>query len=1509
MSDHLPADIRVRLAELAEALESLDLEDVAPEHLCWATLIPQWTEKLTIELGLVDSPSDFRELVERLDDADLIECRRSLGRTSEIVYWVRARQRKDVGEHLQREFSGDLDGQVRQVFALVRAARPSNAVLRRWLDVEDFWQDPSGAELMATVESRLRKPDIPAAAALIAVAQHVSDVVGGPLEQAVQRAQWRLGREYRVRDDVAHLAHYFRRRKAEDAIRELCEPAAKRWMLHLLGDAGVGKTMTIRYLASGKFAADQRMEPMSVARVDFDHLDPLFPELRPAELVLRLSDELLGYAGTRAVESSYRRLHDAANELHTEIAKPESAAAQVRSLRHKVVERFGSLVDELPQPVVLVLDTCEELAKLYAPGVDAPAIDHTFELLEMVHRRSPHVRVVLAGRRWLTLPPEEQRPHGGPNLRDRPHVNVLHMPGFTADEAAGYLAHRSNAVKRLIPEDLWSLLLRRAIGADGIHHNPFELAVYCDWVLESETFSAADLVDSVADPYVERRIIARINDRDVREALPVAVELGRFDLDLITPSLKRAGVDPLAAFQGLAAHEWVNILASRPDGRPAVIEVDDHVRDRMRAVVAKSPVRYPIDRIQLGRDAVHAMDSKPLREIPAETVEAAVRLLPADRAAEVWVAVDARICAESEWAWAMQITPRVAAVEAQRDTGEGPTILAAVLATQASARIHTGQRATVSRLWESVIAFARRHPDPALRTVLEDRAVLGVLATRTKAGLADGQDVLAEQPGRAFTRWERSWFSSPDVLIGALESQFDGAAAGPSLEPALVALTDSERNAVGVTAAILHAAHLLRTNDLGGAAVVADLAVARAERADTSQGQWRDWLPPRGLVDRARLMRVLIALNGGEAVPRDVLDEWKAESLRRSTDIDADRLAAAIVDYDLCFGRLHEIPEHEALLEPGQSSLRWLHHRMARPLAGALADAWSLAENPGKASDVLRGQRDAALLRGDDPDIVEACDLAALRLCRWHRTTQWAPVNRLVQDGTPRTRAEASLVLALLGEREIDPSALDRPDADLVDEWESACLLGTSAPTAAERLLRLGPVGATALRGRIALMAGESLLLVSADNAAPLLRRARELLEASGFDEASERAAALESRLVVAEPPVEERTPTHVERPPMSLAQAIHDTTPSRLFFLLVLSLLPAVLFYFSTVIFFISVILAVLGPVVVLMALALRARDRALGGASASRIVIEPVANGKVRLSLASGDTAELDHAPGRPAGDDQDSWATEIHPADPFETVSLAMASISTRSAVDGRLTAVALHVHPSLEPLGWEQWLGYRPQSTQLTNLLWLRLQPGRRPVIREADWARGDVVHGGPERLFARSVPGALEPPALEPPLREPPVHKLVHLIGSTVVTSSGVSLRVRDFDAKRRASSETLVDLDAMMMTPTSLVVLQADPADTATPLGDVRDEFIRLATAAVSNGAQYVIVVPPLPDAVVRRVSSEVSKAIRGSAPPTARRALVLFGRIKRLVVKEEQPLPLGQWANLDVMLFMRGAR
>jgi hypothetical protein len=851
--------------------------------------------------------------------------------------------------------------------------------------------------LLPTVEELLAAEQSTEALNLVAALQALGDVLGEPLLSTARRAQWRLDRAYRQGMDARSLAHYLPRPEVESALVDLVY--GKTWALHLLGDGGVGKTMTVRDLASGQFARRHGMPNFAVGRVDFDHLDPRFPHRRPAELLLALAADLTGYTTTRDSYSWSRSFEDEAESLHEQLVTFGDAPPDAAML-DAALDTFAEFLDALLSPVILVLDTCEELAKLYGPGGRAPAIDHTFDLLERLRERTPTMRVLLAGRRWLT--PAPQREHSaGLTLDDRPYLEIVPIGGFTRDQAATYLDLRDPT--GTVPPPLRTALLT-ASARDGADINPFDLAGYCAWALDEPDLDPARL-STADDPYIERRVIDRVPNSAVRDCLPVAVELGRFDRAMIEPYLRRRGIDAERAFSGLVSQEWVSTVDFDSNGRPDVIEVDDQLLGRLRTAISAQPTRFPLDRAQLGRDLAALVTAGPVENLAVEAVEGALRLLPVAEAATMWATLEERITEADAWGWAQQAAPRAAAVESDRARSDEPTILSAILATQACAILRQPGTPGVAAVWRAVVDSAQRHPDAAAGRVLYLRGLCGQVA----AAPATTTSLVSE----ALFGWQ----VSSDIPLGPFLAVADAA---QRLDPDDVPdtlleiakrLRASPVHAAQVLGNLIVAGCLLAKHDRHNALNAATRALDVAYTAKI--GKWADWVAPARLIDRVRLAMAVVT------PIRDMPPTWREDALDHTSDIDAERLVAATIDHERAWRPIaarHLVAAAEAeTYEPSrQPTLHW--HRAVPSLRVVVALELAAIGRNEEAVAQLRDRREAAISTGEDPTTVAECNLALLTLCRTLRDTTSLPVSirRMATEGWLGQREQAWAALALV---------------------------------------------------------------------------------------------------------------------------------------------------------------------------------------------------------------------------------------------------------------------------------------------------------------------------------------------------------------------------------------------------------------------------------------------------------------------------------------------------------------
>ncbi|MDG6103071.1 hypothetical protein Daura_16315 [Dactylosporangium aurantiacum] len=1470
-------------------------------------LLPEWTVRLAVQAGL-GGRGALVALVDRLTEAGVLERRSVLtdaGR--DHAFWVRPRDRPDLALYLSGRV--DVEAVLRDLAGALRGIdRDSGTTdLGLWFDVVDrHRRDDSGVTLVNDVDRLVDEDDLPQAVRLVAAARTVADLCPGPLVDAVRRAQWRLDRAHRTVQDNRFLQHYVRRPGIEAAVEALLDGDGRQWALHLRGDGGVGKTMVVRYLAAGRFATDRGRTPFPVARVDFDDLDPRFPAERPADLLLALVGELLGYGSSRDLTARYRRFIDGATRLHQELAGAEPDPAQVARQRADVAAQFGRLVEALPGPVLLILDTCEELSKLYAPGASAPAIDETFALLRLVHEAVPGIRVLFSGRRPLIRPDDEKVRAAGPRLAAHDFVGELPVGGYTTAEADAFLDRMA------IPAAARDAVLRLAADGHGTI-NPFELTGYAEWVRAEPDVDLDTLAADTSDPYVRRRIIGRLHG-PARDALPVAAAFGRFDRALIGPALQRLGVDVDAAFQALVVNEWVQIQTLGPSGEPHVIAVDEHLRDRLHAATADT---LGSDLERLGRDAVDVVAATPLAGVPVETIEAALRLLPVPEAAAWWAGIEQRVADERAWAWAAQVTPRAAATaRATAVARGGADMTAAVLATQAAAQLHTGSTAGVSRIWLAVGQSAAAHPDPVTARRLSHRASLAFVE-----GLPEFHPAL------------------PDVPIDALlTSTEDSLAAGVPVPVGVRAALAAAPPAPGTP---LEAGRLLA---LAGAALLAGhtrQALEYAERAwqavtaITRYPEYVDWVRPRRLDLRCHQALLICAMRANEATVAMGTEAIGAGE-RAGDDHDGAVLASLGVDCLLRFG-LRPLSIAPPRYLPRTTSPCWTH-AYARPLVVSYTDRRLLdaggrwlgrPTGAGAAASLLQEHLEAANRSGVDTATIDECTVALIRLCRRYRTREHLPSLASIAASTASTvHDEAAMALALMHGtgtprlagraagwlapllRIPDPGApvANRPaehDPDAVPHALADALLtgvgaeGCARPRGAglehvldlwQRIdLRAGlhpalealPRG---LCGAALLNAGELLALSDPDRGAALLRLAAERLsdlDPVGAAQADTLAALADRRAGRMPEPLPWLTRRRVsvlssgwrDRASAARGGAVTLWAPELavdgLRYRREWSQIP-VMVTGTVVTFSIGMLAGGVGGVLWILA--------GLGVSAAIASALLTMRWRRARpFTVVVDDTTDPGDALAGLARDARSAgFATLKLALEPAYAEGAWEAGLLAGLGPDDALSTAVYRSVPARHPRpSWLRWLTATTDRWTITvNDRIVSIVVGRKDQFAAVMFTGTPVDTYAGARFRIQDVPASYFPPAA----------------AAAIGTDN--------------TGGEGLLNVGRLIGGHTILLVLAAEPVDgPPRPLADQRAGFIELAQSAVEAGAAAVLVVPPLPDEAARGLERLLTERIidrqgRWRRPPRPKDVLRLSTDVKRLVA---EPQAVG-----DVILYLR---
>lgn len=386
------------------------------------------------------------------------------------------------------------------------------------------------------------------ALARIEAADWLDPLLAGLFSKAIRLARGRVDLFLERCEDERRLGRFFfERRSLTEAVERLMAREDGAPALHLRGPGGVGKTTFLRFLAA-------RLAPRkgwALARVDFDRLHPDYPRSRPWMLAETIVDQLRRYdTSGKALFEVDKALARLREETTPEAPSLERVAELWRSLGF--VQGFVDALRSLGAPLLLVFDTCEELARIEAhPDRTPPSVRAMLDFIEAVHAEiattagrdssgRASMRVVLAGRRAL------------PETRS---IETLQVKGFSAEQASSFAEDLLSGVTLSSPDAVKAALLRRSQTTEG-WYNPFEMSLVAAWVREQPDISVEALLSRDEDAYVRARIVRRVAD-PAAPMLPIAAALGRFDEGMSRAAWTgpEEGFD--AAFRSFVAHEYV----------------------------------------------------------------------------------------------------------------------------------------------------------------------------------------------------------------------------------------------------------------------------------------------------------------------------------------------------------------------------------------------------------------------------------------------------------------------------------------------------------------------------------------------------------------------------------------------------------------------------------------------------------------------------------------------------------------------------------------------------------------------------------------------------------------------------------------------------------------------------------------------------------------------------------------------------------------------------------------
>lgn len=748
----LPEETRAEV--LQEALQAVrDMADPIQRASVLPSLLPQLEEpernrlcEETVRLAAAGTELSFwmpdsvrAEIVSMLNDPSLNDLLATtpLGLQEQAADIARRILRaRDQGESLDPPISrwAELASRIGTRGDLTQAAHWFDEQIRRALEA------PGRA---------LKAPNMGGALEWIGTGAALVEVFGDELSGIVRYAKRRVELIDRRIEDDQHLTDFLEREDQLAAFEELMDDEGSRWAMHYIGAGGVGKTILLRHLTR---LADRRNIVSS--RMDFDYLSPDYPMRRPAQLLLELMAELQRYVTSSREESVIDSFHDTVIYLHeaTSEGTPQDPLAGIHGQQfHLALQSFSDYLRLLNRPVVLFLDTCEELARFQPEGARLPNVEATFEVLERIHAAVGQVRVVFAGRRLLARSGcgwSVAASEGSLLPVEKDYLRLHEIRGFTGEEAREFLTR----IKKLdVRQEIEEVILSgshdagivanvtwdppRPPAVDPVY-NPFDLAMYANWVRESGPTAVTDISASDTDPYIERRIIGRIQQDDVRRLLPAAVLLRRFDQELLRPVFVGSDEAFSESYRGLVSQEWIEVR--RDDELDITLaQIDPNLYPRLRAFYQDERRSTYLTSAAKALSPVleDRVERSSLGNLSTEIVNSAIDVSSPGRAAALWHHLSLRVASDERWDWAERITGRLLAEDGAVYRSDHP-VRADVRAMFTSARIHAGTATNLATHWAEVGKVADQEPDPSVREWLVARSRAGVVAAARISGTA-----------------------------------------------------------------------------------------------------------------------------------------------------------------------------------------------------------------------------------------------------------------------------------------------------------------------------------------------------------------------------------------------------------------------------------------------------------------------------------------------------------------------------------------------------------------------------------------------------------------------------------------------------------------------------------------------------------------------------------------------------------------------------------------------------
>jgi hypothetical protein len=682
----------------------------APEKaLLWAAVTPSWPLSLAerCDFPTYEGKSK-KETLDAMAQAALMEVRTptllSQPGVTLTIYTMRDEARTDALD----AYGDDLTNILEILSAVGRGildahaeGDPAASTLWRWATLASQAQ-PKGEDsgLEAEFERRALQPTdadevlnwIDAAQPLARLFSRYQEL-GSSLQLLLQQAGQRLELLYRQKDDLRQLVNYRIRDEQDEAFHKLMKGDDRLWALHYLGGGGMGKSLLLRHI-SAVLAPEYHA---FTTKVDFDFLPADYPGRAPGMLLWAFAQELRLLSGKTQADSRFaaidRRLRVFHQERGSEISRLSniSSAASDSDIERltsnsefvDIVAQYIEALRLLDRRVILILDTCEELAKVNPGASTSLEVEVTFRILRALHDGPqtllgaeasansgiPELRVIFAGRRPLAGKGEgwEWDPK---RLPERNYLRLSQLRGFTHKEARDYLKRcfqiEPHLIKPVIDQstpDGGGVPIRWTDKSNKSNEvprcNPLILRMYAEWASEVPPPSRDQVKASREGKYVELRILRRLKDKSQEEALPLITLLAPFSREMLGKMLVQTepSADTNALFARLQNEDWVQsrLAPIGAGGRlETVLDIEPGMRVHLlRYYRQRLPERLATIREFLAPHLISFINDYDLDQLDWSFFNSALRSLEDDpqSAVSLWAKLEGRILTERGQDW------------------------------------------------------------------------------------------------------------------------------------------------------------------------------------------------------------------------------------------------------------------------------------------------------------------------------------------------------------------------------------------------------------------------------------------------------------------------------------------------------------------------------------------------------------------------------------------------------------------------------------------------------------------------------------------------------------------------------------------------------------------------------------------------------------------------------------------------------------------------------------------